>query len=356
LPSHLSRAGEWFLNSGIQEPGGGVARYYRADEARNCPVSTEITGYSASAFVYLHALTKDPRFLERAVCAARFLARDAWNDATGCVPFELSPGAPAYFFDSGIIVRGLLAVWRASGEDECLRVALALGKSMARHFPAPDHSCHPILSLPDRRPAERDGLSWSRSPGCYQLKAAMAWWDLWEATGESEFRPLYERCLELALKTYGQFLPGHPDRLKVMDRLHAFLYFLEGLLPRATETLCAAALCDGIGRVAHYRDDLHSEFDRADVLAQLLRIRLYADSAGAVPLDREAAAREARALAAFQAAGPDPHLSGGYYFARYGARWSAHVSPVPTAFAVQALSLWESIQAGGPRPLRHLLI
>jgi hypothetical protein len=47
-------------------PDGGVARYYRLDLARNHAVSTEITGYAASAFVFLHALTYDPRYLDRA--------------------------------------------------------------------------------------------------------------------------------------------------------------------------------------------------------------------------------------------------------------------------------------------------
>jgi hypothetical protein len=65
LSSQISRAGEWFLRSGIQEPSGGVARYYRADLERNHAVSTEITGYAVSAFVYLHAVTQDERYLER---------------------------------------------------------------------------------------------------------------------------------------------------------------------------------------------------------------------------------------------------------------------------------------------------
>jgi hypothetical protein len=53
------RAGTWFLRSGIQQPDGGVARYYRADQGRNLPVSTEITGYTVSTFVYLHTAAKD---------------------------------------------------------------------------------------------------------------------------------------------------------------------------------------------------------------------------------------------------------------------------------------------------------
>src|SRR5258707_3087888 len=37
----LHRAYAWLLRSGIQEPGGGVARYYRTDVEKNAPVSTE---------------------------------------------------------------------------------------------------------------------------------------------------------------------------------------------------------------------------------------------------------------------------------------------------------------------------
>ena len=45
----LDRAGLWLLQSGIQEAGGGVARYYLADKRENRAVSTEITGYAVSA-------------------------------------------------------------------------------------------------------------------------------------------------------------------------------------------------------------------------------------------------------------------------------------------------------------------
>ena len=65
MSSQLSRTGEWFLHSGIQQPDGGVARYYLVDAARNLPASTEITGYTASAFVYLHSVTHDARYLDR---------------------------------------------------------------------------------------------------------------------------------------------------------------------------------------------------------------------------------------------------------------------------------------------------
>jgi hypothetical protein len=187
----------------------------------------------------------------------------------------------------------------------------------------------------------------------------MAWFDLAEATGRAEFRAHYDRALQRALGQYREFLPGHPDPLKVMDRLHAFCYFLEGLLPRAIDPACAQALADGIERAAGFLREIAPSFERSDVYAQLLRIRLHAGYAGAVPIDRLAAEWEAARLAEFQAASDNPRIDGGFYFGRRQGEWLPYVNPVSTAFAQQALALWEGSAGGivgGPRPFRHLLI
>ena len=352
----MSRAGEWFLRSGIQQPNGGVARYYRTDLERNHAVSTEITGYAASTFVYLHSVTKDARYLDRAVAAARFLTRTAWDSASRTMPFEIDPPAFTWFFDCGIVVRGLVSVWRATADGEFLDVAAALGQAMVRDFAAADGSFHPILSLPDKRPLKPDAGRWSRSPGCYQLKAAMAWRDLLEATADEHFREPYEAALEYSLGSCGGFLPGHPERAKVTDRLHAFLYFLEGLLPAAHQPRVAAAIREGIGRAAHHLREIAPEFERSDVYAQLLRMRLYADRAGALPLDGAAAEFEAERLAKFQVAGSGQSTSGGFCFGRNAGGWLPYVNPVSSGFALQALELWDEYRNGESRAWRHLPI
>lgn len=81
--------------------------------------------------------------------------------------------------------------------------------------------------------------------------------------------------------------------------------------------------------------EIAPEFERADVTAQLLRFRLYADRAGVVPLDRAAAAAEADRLAEFQAE------DGGFRFGRRAGEWLPYRNPVSTAFALQALALWQ---------------
>ena len=350
LSTHFERAGRWFLSSGIQQPAGGVARYYRADTQQNRPVSTEITGYAIGALVYLHGMTGDQRYLDRALAAARFLVRDAWQADLAAMPFETDSPALSYFFDCGIIVRGLLAAWRVSRSAEFLDCAVAVGRSMERDFRAAD-GWHPILTLPAKMPAIRDAASWSRMPGCYQLKSAMAWCDLSRATGDTAFRELYQESIDPALANSAGFLPDPAGKLKTMDRLHAYLYFLEGLMPAVREARCALALSCGIRQVSRLLHEIEPEFARADVYAQLLRIRLLADAAGAEPLDREAAA-EARALMEFQAASDDPRIDGGFWFGRRNDAWLPHVNPVSTAFAIEALDLWErragATEAGRP--------
>lgn len=357
MTSPLSRVGRWFLRSGIQEPGGGVARYYRADLERNHATSTEITGYAVSTLLFLHGLTGEERYRDAALRAARFLCRDAWDGRV--LPFEAVPspdGRFTYFFDCGIVVRGLLSAWRATNDPQFLDVARSLGAAMSTDFAAGEGHYHPILTLPDKRPLPDEPLRWSRASGCYQLKSALGWWDLFEATQESRFAHFYESALENALRGYGAFLPGHPDRPKIVDRLHAFLYFLEGLLPRVHDKRCAAALCHGIGLVSDFMAQTAPEFERSDVYAQLLRIRLYADWAGVAPLDGDAGRREAAILAEFQIASSDPRTDGGFYFGRQGSSWLPYVNPVSSAFALQALALWDRHQAGAePAHLRLLI-
>lgn len=348
----LDRAGAWFLESGIQEPLGGVARYYRADLGENRLVSTEITGYSISTYVYLHQLRGSPGYLDAAQRAARFLVRTAWNSEWRTIPFEYAPDsadeALAYFFDLGIIARGLLSLWRVTRQPELLETARAAGEAMARDFPA--HSAggyHPIIRLPAKDPLPGDDR-WSRQPGCYQLKAALAWHDLFEATGEQAFRDRFGAALASALGSYQQFLPGSTNPERVMDRLHPFCYFLEGILPCVSEPACANAMRYGLDVAPRYLRDIAPTFVRSDVYAQILRARLFADRAGVAPLDRLAASEEAEALLRFQASALDIRQHGGFLFGRRGTELLPHVNPVSAAFAVQALSMWDQFRRGTP--------
>ncbi len=328
-----------------------MTRYYLNAESRPMAVSTEITGYAASTLAYLYKRTGEPIYLERAALTAHFLTNaPAWNAELETHPFELAAGSPGYFFDCGIIVRGLLAVWRITGEQRLLDVALAAGRSMARHYLTAT-AIHPVISLPAREPWPYE-KRWSREPGCFQLKSALAWRDLSQMAGGDPTLAVYWRqALAQARESDPHFLPGVNERLKVMDRLHAYSYYMEALLAERSPLLAAA-----IPRTAHYLHSLAPEFARSDVYAQLLRVRLYADALGIVGLDRDAANEEAAAIATFQYSTSDPRLEGGYCFGRRDGELLPFVNPVSTGFCLQAIDMWEQHQAGCLEPCLSDLI
>lgn len=334
-------AGKWFLTSGIQEPSGGVARYYFSDgRQRNAPLTTEITGYFVSALVWLSKRDADVRYLDAAIDAAQYLV-NGWDADCAAMPFECeAPGTRyTYFFDNGIIVRGLLCLWRECGNEEFLTTAIRCGDSMMRDF-ANGENFNPILELPAKRSVPLEPARWSRSCGCYQLKAAMGWYELWQITNERRYLDSYRQLLKTSLATHANFLPGSNSDLPVMDRLHAYSYFLEGLLPAIDEPECQLALAEGIERATGFMARISPMFLRSDVVAQLLRARMFADQYGVLPLEEEAGQREASILQTFQSCDSDPRLSGGFWFGRKNEEMLPFMNPVSTAFSYQTLEMW----------------
>lgn len=312
-------------------------------------MSTEITGYTLSILLFLYQRTGDTSYRDAALRAAAFLTRSAWDSALSAFPFELqkngaSRPALTYFFDTGIIVRGLLHAWRVTEDDLYRAIAVTAGRSMLSDFPRAE-GIHPILALPEKRPLPWEPR-WSASPGCYQLKSALAWRELFHITGEDRFLSAYESALAAALQNGREFLPGAPDQYGVMDRLHAYAYYLEGLLPVLDRPECTAAFCDGVLRAEKYLREIAPVFARSDVYAQLLRVRLLGQVIGSVPLDERAAAYEAEEAAAFQIESDDPRVAGGFLFGRKSGNAMAFANPVSTAFCVQALAMWDDYRAG----------
>lgn len=334
MTDFLERAGRWFLHSGIREQGGGVARYYRADLGQNVPVSTEITGYAISAYAYLHSLTGETAYRDAAMGSARFLANDAWDRSAQTFPFEVQSNL-AYFFDVGIIARGLLT----TGAEEFRERAREAALSLAFDFIG-DGAFHPVVTLPDKQPVPYE-RQWSRSPGCYQLKSALAWLGV----GEEHAVRMFDAALASAMATEASFLPGDSDPERVMDRLHPYLYFLEALLYVADRDSCRTVLARGIDRVSALLREISPRFERSDVCAQLLRVRLIAHQRHAVPIDMTAAADEAGRIASYQAESSDPRLDGGFWFGRRRGEIAPYMNPVSTAFSLQALALWEQHRA-----------
>jgi hypothetical protein len=157
----------------------------------------------------------------------------------------------------------------------------------------------------------------------------------------------YESALQAALESEREFLPGDADPRRVMDRLHAYAYFLEGLLPVLNRPECATAFRNGVDRAAQYLREIAPVFARSDVYAQLLRVRLLTGDYGAD------AAHEAEQAASFQIHSADPRVNGGFLFGRKEGEPLPFVNPVSTAFCLQALALWQDrTERGTAAPLQ----
>ena len=321
----LEQAGAWFLHSGIQEENGGIARYYLVQEGRNAALSTEITGYGISALLELYQRLGDERYLTAARRAGDYLVRIAWREDLETFPFETGEGVPelTYFFDLGIIARALLRLARVTGESLYGDYARRAATAMARDFRCETGGYHPVLRLPDKTPVPHEAW-WSRRPGCFHLKAALVWYEL----GMMEE---YERQLAYALSCWREVISLETERPRIMDRLHALAYFLEGLMPVAEREECRRALNFGSDWGAGLLEELAPGFERSDVHAQLLRVRLF--------LGKSQTAAFAR-MQSFQNGRGDVRLRGGYAFGRKQGLVLPFANPVSTAFCLQAAAWW----------------
>jgi hypothetical protein len=345
------RAGlEWLAHSGIQAESGGLSRYYRADLLEYKNISAEITGYGIQAFLQL-PMPGDPGLLSNALRAGQFLCYDAGDSSSGLFAFEVPAQDPrscrlAYFFDCGIIIRGLLSLWHTTSDPMYLERAERCGATMMGRMSRVDGSFFPVLDLDSQVPSASPA-GWSLDAGVYQLKTGIGFMELAELTSSGVFSSTAEQLLNWSLRQHEMFLPGDSEPSRIADRLHAYCYFLEGLLPFVEHRFdCALVLQGGITRVDLLLDQVRSDLERCDVIAQLLRLRLLGDYMGMVELDNSAASREAESLLRFQLHTDDRRTNGGFAFGRREGQLLCDVNPVSTIFALQALRMWNDHENG----------
>jgi len=340
----------WLANSGIQAESGGVSRYYAGDTGQYKDISTEITAYAIQAYLVL-PLPGHTGLLSNALRAGQFLCYDTGDQQSGLFPFEVKragfpPSTTSYFFDCGIIIRALLALWNTTADPMYLERAERCGADMMGRMSRVDGTFFPVMDL-------GSGLGtvgsdhWSLQPGVYQLKAGMAFMELADVTSSGLFSKTADLLLASALRQHEMFLPGHSDPDRVADRLHAYCYFLEGLLPFLERRFeCTQVLCSGITRVANLVAQTRQALERSDVIAQLLRLRLIADFLGVMELDTTAASWEAESIPAFQLLTDQKPTHGAFSFGRRGGRLTPHANPVSSVFCLQALRMWQDREAG----------
>jgi hypothetical protein len=350
----------WLITSGIQGESGGIARYYLSDDRRYRNTSTVNTGYFISALLKTNE-NGEGELLDHATKAGRFLVEQAFDANLELFRTEVGdadePGTrEARFFDCCIAARALLHLWQATSDPVFLDRAERCGVALRTRMSRVDGSFFPLLDLRSGEPSAGTD-SWSVEAEVYQLKSSLSFLELSEATGNREFDTSMQLMLNWCLKTHEGFVRGDDDPENIMDRLHAYCYFLEGLLPVADEDMKAShALQHGVLDVENLMGEVAVGYQRCDVVAQLLRLRLYADRVGIMELDFAQAEKEALAIEQFQHQSTDPKIDGGFAFARRNGTLTPHVNPATTAVAIQALAMWEQAEDGAFREPWQALI
>ena len=360
MDSCIRSAWQWLSRSGIQNESGGVARFYRADIQEYRDVSTQSTAFFISTFLRLGDYSQDSAPYE-ALRAGGFLLDRAFHRSKELFAHEVcdednSPSAFAYFFDCTIIIRSLVDLWKATKEPAYIECAERCGFALQNLMSRMDGSFFAVYDFARDQPLD-DGETWSTQPEVYQLKASLALQELTDATGLPEFVAMSDTLRRWCLKRHESFVPDFGDSEERMSQLHAYCYFLEGLLQEASQDMdCSRALQWGILRVENLMEEIGPEFQRSDVLAQLLRLRFYADTFGVLEIDRATVESEVAALIEFQQQSSDPRVDGGFAFARRGAELVHHINPLSTVLALQALTMWESAERGAFRDPWNVLV
>jgi hypothetical protein len=195
------------------------------------------------------------------------------------------------------------------------------------------------------------GHSGGEGGGPEQLKASAAFLELAEEGGMPELRSAAESLLKFALARHEAFVSEHVSDLDArFSKLRHYALFLEGLLPFAAERLEAgSALQAGIVRLEQEAKDIDAEQLPPELLAQPLRLRLFADLMGLGELDRSRAEFEADLLREYQLQSSDPSLEGAFGSVRDTTEIGASLEPHPTVVALQALEFWNDATTEGFR-------
>jgi len=291
-------AGEWLMHSGIQnvstqpELRGGVHAWMSLTSHQPAFLYSEITGYAVNAFLFLHDISGVDEYRERAQMAADWLLRMRTNDSelVATRPIQ-NPGDESYFnstvfsFDQWMIVYGLCSAWNVFHKTEYLDQAKNMADFLLVHTVKDNGSFYPMFNLERQTPEEpRD--KWSRQGGSFLAKALLGLEALYHHTGDRRYFECACKLADSALKDQqpdGRFVTQWDNG---STHLHPYCYTLEGLLPfalkqgrkeiiaavvRAFNWVLEAQQTNG-GIYAFFVDGSFRPFERADVLAQVLRL------------------------------------------------------------------------------------
>ncbi len=333
----------WLLLSGIQNETGAVFAEYETLTHSYSRVSTEAAAWYVLGLLHIEGDSDGSR-REAATKAGKFLMERAFDLQTDL--FVADPTVDdrkADFFSCGILLRALLALHRATGDAAYLDCADRCGRSLHLRLSRVDGSFFPHYDIAAQQPQGQDA-----SIG--QLKIACSFLELANDAGLGELTDAADQLLTWALSRHESAVSELEHASDRAGALREYAYFLEGLLPFLLEKAEAgAALQAGLLDLEKGLEAFDAATRPPELIAQLLRLRLFAETSGVSELDRGRAEGEASALAEYQMQSPDPRLDGAFAPRQDAMEVGPLLSPHPTIAAMQALEFWDTLIHSGFR-------
>lgn len=361
----------WLLNSGIQnidkdeKINGGFNSWYDITDKSYPFIYSEITGYAITTLLYLNKIRGEKILVKRAILAANWLIKNAFHRCGGVktryyydkssAPLSYSfEGEIIYIFDNGMVLFGLLNLFRETGGakylDAAKKIANFLIKSQKQN--GLFYATYNAQTNEFEDPLQK----WSTQSGSYHAKLALSLLGFYDIVKKGVYKERAKKICYRALKFQnknGRFITF---RDSAGTHLHPHSYSAEGLLYAGIKLnkerfiVSAAKACkwalnyqlDNGGLPSLFIDGKFVFHERSDVLAQILRLGMILCQLER--LDEEYIVKLKklkRRLCSFQYLGnKNKDQIGGFFYGFENNRLN-HLNSWCTMFALQAINMYE---------------
>ena len=302
----------WLLYSGIRIKNGSNKGAIYGWKNLNPPsypfIYSEITGYAITSYVYIYSELLDYEALSAAKDCAYWLIQNISKNKSS-TSFLLPAGVievpnfnqkgdlsnQIYAFDNGMVILGLLNLYKVTKDQNLLTAAEKIAKSLVDVFfdgsklvAVLDRSCNTISSDSCR---DNHGIKWSCVSGPYHSKLSLCLLELSSLTNNNYYADISDSLCKFALKLQhadGRFITN-PDQENITF-LHPHLYACEGLIYAGIRHSNNDFLLAGIKGIVWAmnqinlstgglpRNTVEGSSEQSDCMAQLLRLLIICDS------------------------------------------------------------------------------
>jgi len=308
LDQIIDMAKNWLLNSDVQQKEGehlGAFNSWYDDELGGFAFAyPEITGYGITLLTYLYNLEKEEIYLQKAKIAANWILDKVIDSDGGCFScfpyfekYNKNKGVK-YLFDSGIILNGIVNLYRETNDERYLNAASSIANWIL-NMQNQDGSFIPFVDKDGKPKHNLD--TWSTQSGSYLAKVCIGLLNLYDITNNDKIKNTVIKCLNYSLKykekdyrfrTYQNFNSSnfHPHNYS-SEAFFTSGQFLNNKTFLEIASKASEYLLRNLGPnwevPRHFMNNKFNYNERSDIIAQTLRMALLSKNIGQLNIDRE---------------------------------------------------------------------